>query len=84
MTYTSVISTVRCYAVTSGEKEGSTFVQWTGNFSSDADAGKPPILFNPCIAATLRLRLRFPTLELFPHQARRNSNACMTSLLTVS
>jgi hypothetical protein len=25
--------------VTSGELEGSTFVEWTGNFSSDADAG---------------------------------------------
>ncbi|KAI1502186.1 hypothetical protein F5X99DRAFT_408364 [Biscogniauxia marginata] len=37
--YTSVLSTIRCYAVTSGELEGSTFVEWTGNFSSDADAG---------------------------------------------
>ena len=33
------MSTVRAYAVTSGELEGSTFVEWTGNFSSDADAG---------------------------------------------
>ncbi|KAK3057352.1 hypothetical protein LTR09_001535 [Extremus antarcticus] len=39
LTYTSVLSTVRCYPVTSGENEGSTFVEWTGNFSSDADAG---------------------------------------------
>ena len=39
LTYTSVVSTVRCYAVTSGELESSTFVEWTGNFSSDADAG---------------------------------------------
>ncbi|KAH9885519.1 hypothetical protein F4778DRAFT_760747 [Xylariomycetidae sp. FL2044] len=39
LTYTSVLSTIRCYAVTSGELEGSTFVEWTGNFSSDADAG---------------------------------------------
>ncbi|KAK5685277.1 hypothetical protein LTS10_003355 [Elasticomyces elasticus] len=39
LTYSSVLSTIRCYAVTSGEAEGSTFVEWTGNFSSDADAG---------------------------------------------
>ncbi|KAI0845828.1 hypothetical protein F5Y00DRAFT_160932 [Daldinia vernicosa] len=39
LTYSSVLSTIRCYAVTSGELEGSTFVEWTGNFSSDADAG---------------------------------------------
>ncbi|KAK1768212.1 hypothetical protein QBC33DRAFT_536544 [Phialemonium atrogriseum] len=38
LTYSSVLSTVRCYAVTSGDLEGSTFVEWTGNFSSDADA----------------------------------------------
>ncbi|KAK3072648.1 hypothetical protein LTR53_000468 [Teratosphaeriaceae sp. CCFEE 6253] len=39
LTYSSVLSTIRCYAVTSGKAEGSTFVEWTGNFSSDADAG---------------------------------------------
>jgi hypothetical protein len=39
LSYTSAVSTIRCYAVTSGENENSTFVQWTGNFSSDADAG---------------------------------------------
>ncbi|CAJ2505112.1 Uu.00g125060.m01.CDS01 [Anthostomella pinea] len=39
LTYTSVLSTIRCYAITSGELEGSAFVEWTGNFSSDADAG---------------------------------------------
>ncbi|KAI7142455.1 hypothetical protein KC352_g29282, partial [Hortaea werneckii] len=38
LSYTSVVSTVRCYAVSSGALEGSTFVEWTGNFSSDADA----------------------------------------------
>ncbi|KAH6891514.1 hypothetical protein B0T10DRAFT_313499 [Thelonectria olida] len=38
LTYTSVMSTIRCHAVTSGELEGSTFVEWTGHFSSDADA----------------------------------------------
>ena len=40
LSYTSVVSTVRCFAVTSGELEGSTLVEWTGNFSSDADAGE--------------------------------------------
>jgi hypothetical protein len=41
LTYTSVVSTIRCYAITSGDLEGSTYVEYTGNFSSDADAGKP-------------------------------------------
>ncbi|KAL1845174.1 hypothetical protein VTK73DRAFT_974 [Phialemonium thermophilum] len=36
--YSSVLSTIRCYPVTSGELEGSTYVEWTGHFSSDADA----------------------------------------------
>jgi hypothetical protein len=40
LTYTSVLSTIRCYPITSGDLEGSTFVEYTGNFSSDADAGK--------------------------------------------
>ncbi|RYP30713.1 hypothetical protein DL767_006129 [Monosporascus sp. MG133] len=39
LTYSSVLSTIRLYSVTSGEFEGSTFIEWTGNFSSDADAG---------------------------------------------
>ncbi|KAL8784575.1 MAG: hypothetical protein Q9195_009000 [Heterodermia aff. obscurata] len=39
LSYTSVLSTIRCYAVTSGPHEGSTFIQWSANFSSDADAG---------------------------------------------
>ncbi|KAI4592981.1 hypothetical protein KJ359_010234 [Pestalotiopsis sp. 9143b] len=39
LTYTSVISTIRLYPVTSGSNENSTFIEWTGNFSSDADAG---------------------------------------------
>ncbi|GIZ46471.1 hypothetical protein CKM354_000959700 [Cercospora kikuchii] len=39
LSYSSVVSTVRAYAITSGELEGSTFVEWTGNFSNDADAG---------------------------------------------
>lgn len=39
LSYTSVVSTIRVYPVTSGEHEGHTFITWTGNFSSDADAG---------------------------------------------
>ncbi|EIN06048.1 Bet v1-like protein [Punctularia strigosozonata HHB-11173 SS5] len=39
LTYSSVVSTIRCWPVTSGAHAGSTFVQWTANFSSDADAG---------------------------------------------
>ncbi|KAJ1324889.1 SRPBCC family protein [Microdochium nivale] len=39
LTYSSVLSTIRLYSVTSGEAEGSTYIEWTGNFSSDADAG---------------------------------------------
>jgi len=39
LSYSSVVSTVRCFPITSGRHEGHTFVQWSGNFSSDADAG---------------------------------------------
>ncbi|RYP10177.1 hypothetical protein DL764_000798 [Monosporascus ibericus] len=39
LSYSSVLSTIRLYSVTSGDLEGSTFIEWTGNFSSDADAG---------------------------------------------
>jgi len=39
ITYTSVISTIRCFEVTSGPSAGSTYVQWSAHFSSDADAG---------------------------------------------
>ncbi|KAH6663031.1 hypothetical protein B0J14DRAFT_609955 [Halenospora varia] len=39
LSYSSVVSTVRCFQVTSGKHEGHTFVQWSGNFSGDADAG---------------------------------------------
>ncbi|EON62184.1 hypothetical protein W97_01404 [Coniosporium apollinis CBS 100218] len=39
LSYTSVMSTIRCFPVTSGKHEGHTFVTWSGNFSSDADAG---------------------------------------------
>ncbi|KAJ6443669.1 bet v1-like protein [Purpureocillium lavendulum] len=39
MSYSSVLSTVRCWPVTSGKSANGTFVQWTANFSGDADAG---------------------------------------------
>ncbi|KAL8732975.1 MAG: hypothetical protein Q9166_002373 [cf. Caloplaca sp. 2 TL-2023] len=39
LSYTSVLSTIRCYPITSGTGEGQTFVTWSANFSSDADAG---------------------------------------------
>ncbi|KAF3914708.1 hypothetical protein AA313_de0207050 [Arthrobotrys entomopaga] len=39
VTYSSVISTIRLYPVTSGKSAQSTFIQWTANFSGDADAG---------------------------------------------
>ncbi|KAL1838105.1 hypothetical protein VTJ49DRAFT_3036 [Mycothermus thermophilus] len=39
LSYSSAVSTIRCWAVTSGEFEDSTFVRWTSKFSSDADVG---------------------------------------------
>ncbi|KAF2862917.1 Bet v1-like protein [Piedraia hortae CBS 480.64] len=39
LSYSSVLSTIRCFPVTTGDLESSTFVQWTATFSSDADAG---------------------------------------------
>ena len=39
LSYTSVLSTIRCFEVTSGPQAGGTFVQWSGQFSGDADAG---------------------------------------------
>ncbi|KAI2610264.1 Bet v1-like protein [Hypoxylon fragiforme] len=56
LSYSSVLSTIRCYAITSGELEGSTFVEWTGNFSSDADAGMcdcPSSYAPPVIAVSI-------------------------------
>lgn len=40
LSFTSSVSTIRCFEVTSGPHAGGTFVQWSGNFSSDADAGE--------------------------------------------
>lgn len=50
LTYSSVLSTIRCFPITSGRHEGQSFVQWTAHFSSDADAGMlsslcPPLYF---------------------------------------
>ncbi|KAK3905645.1 hypothetical protein C8A05DRAFT_41448 [Staphylotrichum tortipilum] len=39
LTYSGVVSTIRCWAITSGELEDSTFVRWTSKFASDADLG---------------------------------------------
>lgn len=39
LSYSSVVSTIRCWPVTSGEFEESTFVRWTSKFASDADIG---------------------------------------------
>ncbi|KAL2258083.1 hypothetical protein VTK26DRAFT_8745 [Humicola hyalothermophila] len=39
LSYSSVTSTIRCWAVTSGEFADSTFIRWTSKFSSDADLG---------------------------------------------
>ncbi|KAM0751474.1 Bet v1-like protein [Meredithblackwellia eburnea MCA 4105] len=39
LSYTSVVSTIRLYPITTGPSEGSTFITWSGSFSSDADAG---------------------------------------------
>ncbi|ROW01846.1 hypothetical protein VMCG_05504 [Cytospora schulzeri] len=38
VTYSSVLSTIRCHAVTAGQHGGSTYVEWSANFSSDASA----------------------------------------------
>lgn len=39
VSYSSVLSTIRCHAVTAGPFANSTFVEWSANFSSDANAG---------------------------------------------
>lgn len=39
LTYTTQLATIRLHEVTSGPHAGGTFVQWTGQFSGDADAG---------------------------------------------
>ncbi|PBP15994.1 hypothetical protein BUE80_DR013247 [Diplocarpon rosae] len=38
LSYSSVLSTIRLFPITSGHHEGQTFVTWTAHFSSDADA----------------------------------------------
>ncbi|EHK22079.1 uncharacterized protein TRIVIDRAFT_78735 [Trichoderma virens Gv29-8] len=36
--YTSVLSVIRLFPITSGSSAGQTFVQWSGHYSSDASA----------------------------------------------
>lgn len=38
LTFSSIYSTIRCWPVTSGPHENSTFVEWTASYSGDADA----------------------------------------------
>ena len=50
LTYSSVLSTIRCFPITSGRHEGQSFVQWTAHFSSDADAGMlSSLLLSPSV-----------------------------------
>lgn len=42
LTYSSVLSTIRCHAVTAGAHANSTYVEWDARFSSDANAGELP------------------------------------------
>lgn len=51
LSYSSVLSTIRCYPITSGELEGSTYVTFSGDFAGDADAGKFP---NGCFLTCVR------------------------------
>jgi len=37
LTFSSVLSTIRVWPITSGAHENSTFVEWTATFSGDAD-----------------------------------------------
>ncbi|KAL4965790.1 uncharacterized protein BDV14DRAFT_199564 [Aspergillus stella-maris] len=36
--YTSVLSTIRLYSITSRDAAGGTFVEWSGHYSADASA----------------------------------------------
>jgi len=50
ISYSSALSTIRLYPITSGRNAGHTFVQWTGVFSSDADAGTDHVPPHPLVA----------------------------------
>jgi hypothetical protein len=66
LSYSSVVSTVRCVPITSGKHEGHTFIQWSGNFSSDADAGKSSVRDWPQVTAYMRrwlIRLDLGVIE---------------------
>jgi hypothetical protein len=38
--YAGALSTLRLYPITSGAAEGTTYVEWRGQYSSDATAGR--------------------------------------------
>lgn len=40
LSYSSVLSTIRCHAVTAGGHANSTYVEWDARFSSDANASE--------------------------------------------
>lgn len=42
--YSSLLSQIRLFPVTSGEHRGSTFVQWSAQFSGDAGVGECSLL----------------------------------------
>lgn len=41
LSYSSVVSKITLSPVTSGSAEGSTYIQWSGNYSSDAGKTSP-------------------------------------------
>jgi len=61
LSYSSVVSTIRAYPVTSGIHEGRTFVTWTGNFSSDADASESKESGERVTTDQGKLRFRMPS-----------------------
>jgi hypothetical protein len=38
--YTGALSTLRLYPITSGAAKGRTYIEWRGQYSNDATAGK--------------------------------------------
>lgn len=83
LSYSSVVSTVRCYPVTSGSAEGQTFVTWSANFSSDADAGM--FVFDSFVLSVFGhpypSKLPVPAPQLLPHPIRPPF-LCLTAQLT--
>lgn len=56
LTFSSVVSKIELQPITSGPLEGSTFVSWSGNFSSDA--GELLILLSDPLRSAPMLRSR--------------------------